>query len=342
MPITRLISTRRLAEAALIGVAIIWGSTFFMVKNATADFSILAFLALRFTLGTVAMLPLAMRYGRWPTRVEWRLGIMAGVLMGLSYISQTFALRVLGAGRTGFLTGLYVVIVPFLALVLFRHPITRRIGLGAGLAVIGLALLSGAPGGDLLGDILALLCGVLYALQILIVERFPAESSWRLMTPIQMAAVALLCGGLLPILALVRGCDASVCTALYTFAEPLPTALPLAVLGIALFTGLAASSLAFSVQVWAQRILPPSEAALIYALESPFSALFGILFLGEILTVGALIGSGMMLVGMVISALGSLPADHTAEATLPVRSLLPDLAEGPVGAPNPSTLIAGE
>jgi drug/metabolite transporter (DMT)-like permease len=327
MSIRRWFSPRRFAEIALIGVAVIWGATFFMVKNATADFSVLAFLALRFTVATLAMLPLAIRFGRWPTRTEWQLGIAAGALLGLSYISQTFALRVLGAGRTGFLTGLYVVIVPFLALILLRHPITRRIGIGAALAVIGLALLSGAPGGDLLGDVLALLCGVLYALQILIVERFPTDSNWRLMTPIQLGVIALLCGGLLPILSMVRGCDMSVCSMLQPFAEPLPTVLPIAVLGVAVFTGLAASSMAFSVQVWAQRILPPSEAALIYALESPFSAIFGIVFLGETLTIGALIGSGLMLAGMVISSLGSLPTHKAGDKVPSNLSNLPDLVE---------------
>lgn len=305
--LTTLLPPRRVAEIALIGVAVIWGSTFFLVKDATATFPVLAFLVLRFTIATLAMLPLTIRAGRWPTGREWQLGSAAGLLLGLSYIMQTFALRVLGAGRTGFLTGLYVVIVPFLALLLMRHPITRRIALGAGLAVIGLALLSGAPGGDLLGDVLALLCGFLYALQILIVEHFPRGSNWRLMTPIQLGVVALLCVGLLPIMALAHDCSAGWCTLLHPFADPLPVALPFVVWGTALFTGLFASSLALSVQVWSQRILPPSEAALIYALESPFSALFGIAFLSETLTLGALFGSGLMLAGMVVSSLGSLP-----------------------------------
>jgi len=135
-----------------------------------------------------------------------------------------------------------------------------------------------------------------------------------------------MCGGLLPILALMHGCDTVICTIMQPFTEPLPVTIPLSVLGVALFTGLAASSLAFSVQVWAQRILPPSEAALIYALESPFSAIFGIAFLGETLTVSALVGSGLMLAGMVMSSLSSLPTHKTNE---PDHSLvqLPGLSE---------------
>ncbi len=296
------------AEGTLLAVALIWGATFFMVKDATRDFSVLAFLALRFTLASLVMLPLVLHLGRWPRPAEWRWGLIAGLILALSYISQTFALRGLGAGRTGFLTGLYVILVPFFALVLLRHRLQRRVLIGAGCAVIGLALLSGAPGGDLLGDGLALACAALYALQILAVERFPADADWRIMALLQLATVAVVCGALLPILAGTQGCSGGVCSLLAPFADPLPSAVPLPVFTSALFTGIAASSVALSVQVWAQRILPPSDAAVIYAMESPFAALFGIMFEGETLTIGALLGCALMLAGMLITSLGGSKA----------------------------------
>ena len=295
---------RLIADGALLLVALIWGSTFFMIKDATSHFAVLAFLTLRFAIAFCALIPFMLRTGRWPQRAEWRWGILAGVLLGLSYAFQTFALRQLGAGRTGFLTSLYVVMVPFAALLLLRHPLRRRVLIGTACAVVGLILLSEAPGGDLIGDGLGIGCAALYALQILAVERFPKGSDWRIMAGVQLGTVAAICGGLFALLSITRGCDLGVCLALRPFADPLPPTLPIEVLAIALFTGITASSLAFSIQIWAQRILPPSDATLIYALESPFAALFGVIFLGEVLTIGALIGAGLMLAGMLITALG--------------------------------------
>src|SRR5579859_7678701 len=321
------VSARLAADGALLFVAIIWGATFFMVKDATRDFPVLGFLALRFTLATLALLPTLLQVRRWPRPAEWRWGMIAGGVLCLSYISQTFGLRVLGAGRTGFLTGLYVVIVPFLAVTLLRQQIVKRIWLGAGVALIGLALLSGAPGGDLLGDGLALMCALLYALQIIAVEQFPADSDPRLMTAIQLGVVAVGSAVLLPLLASVNGCPNPVCGLLKPFADPLPTSIPLPVLTTAAFTGLMASSVALLVQVWAQKILPPSEASLIYAMESPFSALFGVLFEGELLTAGALAGGALMLTGMLITALGSTK-NPAVPAVTPDMPTVPILEQG--------------
>jgi len=301
-----------------------------MVKDATRTFPVLGFLALRFSLATIALLPVVVLFvRRGPRPAEWRWGLLAGGVLCLSYICQTFALRALGAGRTGFLTGLYVVLVPFLALTLLRQRITRRIWLGAGCALIGLALLSGAPGGDLLGDVLALACALLYALQIIAIEQFPEQSNPHLMTTIQLGVVAVGCAVLLPLLATMNTCTGDICSLLKPFADPLPASIPLPVLTTAAFTGLLASSVAVSVQVWAQKILPPSEASLIYAMESPFSALFGVWFEGEILTVGALAGCALMLTGMLITAVGGarskatpIPLDVPPGPALEQRSLL--------------------
>jgi drug/metabolite transporter (DMT)-like permease len=324
----KLAGARLAADSGLLIVAIVWGATFFMVKNATRDFPVLGFLALRFALATMALLPLViLNVRRWPNPAEWRWGVIAGIVLCLSYICQTFALRALGAGRTGFLTGLYVVLVPFLAMTLLRQRIVKRIWLGAGCAVTGLALLSGAPGGDLLGDSLALACAVLYAFQIIAVEQFPKDGDPRLMTAIQLGVVAVGCGILLPILASLNGCTEAVCTLLKPFADPIPASIPLPVLTTAAFTGFAASSVAISVQVWAQKILPPSEASLIYAMESPFSALFGVLFEHETLAGGALVGSTLMLIGMLITALGGSKIE-TIGATTPNVPSPPILEEG--------------
>jgi drug/metabolite transporter (DMT)-like permease len=279
---------RWLADGSLLTIAAVWGATFFMVKDAISTFPVMAFLAIRFTLASAVLLPLVLRARRKPMRAELKWGVIAGLLFCGGYVFQTFALGRIGSGRTGFITGLYVVMVPILALLLLRHRLTRRVILGTLLALVGLTLLSYAPGGDLFGDILAFLCALSYALQILAVEKFPKGADWRTMALIQ------------------AGCVAVICTVLTPFFGPVPTTIPLNVLGVAAFTGLIASAVALAVQVWAQRVLPPSDAALIFAMEAPFSALFGFMFKGErdIFAVNGLIGSTLILAGMLVTAIG--------------------------------------
>src|SRR5258708_4226955 len=259
------------ADVALFAVAGIWGATFFMVKDATSAFPVLAFLAIRFVLACAALGPFVIRLGRWPRRAEWKWGLIAGVAFCAGYIFQTFSLRLLDSGRTGFITGLYVILVPILALVFLKHPLRLRALIGAALAVIGLALLSNAPGGNWVGDVLALLCALSFAAQIIAVEKFPRDADWRLMALIQSACVAIISG------------------AMSMFTEALPASIPLSVLGVAAFTGLAATAFGLGVQVWAQRRLPPSDAAIIFSMESQFPTLFSLLFTAELLPLKGLL-----------------------------------------------------
>ncbi|MEP7289258.1 MAG: DMT family transporter [Chloroflexota bacterium] len=298
-------SGRWLADFALLGIAAVWGTTFFMIKDATSTFPVLTFLAIRFTLACLALLPFVWMVRRWPSRREMIWGLVAGLAFCAGYIFQTFSLRLIDSGRTGFITGLYVILVPVLALVLLRHKFSLRAIIGAGLAVVGLALLSNAPGGNWLGDVLAFLCAVSFAAQILAVEKFPKDADWRIMTLIQSACVAVICGILAPLLAIVHGCESTICQGLQPFADSLPTSIPLVVIGVAGFTGVVATAMGLAIQVWAQRRLPPSDAALIFSMESPFSALFGWFFRGETLTAGGLLGCGLILMGMLTTALGN-------------------------------------
>jgi drug/metabolite transporter (DMT)-like permease len=141
----------------------------------------------------------------------------------------------------------------------------------------------------------------------------------------------VICGALLPLLAAVRTCQSPACTPFAFFADPLPTTLPLMVLAVAAFTGVLATALGLAAQVWAQRILPPSDAALIYAMESPFSALFGWLFRGEVLTPGGLVGCGLIMAGMLSAALGGetkvKPGARTEESLSPTLACNPAVEE---------------
>ncbi|MFQ3535572.1 MAG: DMT family transporter [Aggregatilineales bacterium] len=311
---------RWLADGALLSIAAIWGSTFFMIKDATQTFPVLAFLTLRFVIAALVLLPFVLREiqrrGILPTQREWAWGIGGGILFAAGYIFQTFALRTVDAGRAGFVTGLYVIFVPFLGLLVLRQPIERRVLVGSALALIGMVLLGYAPGGTLLGDVLALLCALAYAAHILAIGEMPRSADWRFLALAQALTVAVLCGALLPIMAAVRGCHTDICLAFTPFADPLPTGLPLNVLLVAAFTGVLATAFGLMVQVWAQRILPPSDAALIFALEAPFAVLFGVIFLNEVVTLLALAGCALIFSGtlvVTVSGQQTLGTDQSLE-----------------------------
>lgn len=303
---------RWLAYISLISIASVWGATFFMVKDATSKFPVLGFLAIRFGLGALALLPFVIRARRKPSRRELVLGSLAGITFFAGYVFQTFALRLSDSGRVGFITGLYVVLVPILAWIILRHRPTPRVIVGAALALVGLTLLSYAPGGNLVGDLLAFLCALSFASQILIVEKFPRDADWRTVSFLQASWVAVSALILLPVQAVINACAAPVCAFFAPLTEPLPASVPgevwVTVLVVAAFTGLVATALGLGLQVWAQKRLSPTDTALIFATESPFSALFGWLARGETMTFSALVGCGMIMSGMLTTTLSNPPA----------------------------------
>lgn len=312
---------RWLADGLLLGIAAIWGSTFVVVKDATAGYPVLGFLLARFAVAALALAPFALlpmiRKRAWPKRSDWLWGLGAGLLFCGGYVTQTFALRLIDSGRTGFLTGLYVILVPLLALVVLRYPLTPRLLVATGLALAGMALLGYAPGGDLLGDLLALTCALCFAGQIIVVDRIPGHADGRFIALLQALVVVVVSAALLPVLAEARDCGTALCSALAPFAEALPTSVPPDTLGAAVYTGLLATALALPAQIWAQRIIPPSDAGMIFAMEAPFAVVFGILAFGEIITPVGALGSGLIFAAMLLTTL-SRHTKRTVDAVEPL------------------------
>jgi drug/metabolite transporter (DMT)-like permease len=281
-----------LADLALLLVALIWGSTFVLVKEAVSQVKPFNFIALRFALATLFM---ALLFGR-RLRTLGRRELLAGALIGLfltaGYGFQTAGLQYTTASKAGFITGLSVVIVPFAAwLILGPRPTPSALA-GVILATIGLALLSLQMGESLKiewGDLLVLGCAVSFALHIVTVGAFAPRMDPLALTMAQIGVAALISGAL----ALTVEGGWSGFSGRVWFA--------------ALFTGLLATSLAFAVQTTAQAFTTPTHTALIFATEPVFAALFGTLLAGERLTGRALLGCGLILAGMVVAELRISP-----------------------------------
>ena len=268
---------------ALVAVTAVWGYTFVPVQDAVAVYPLFAFLAVRFAISTAVLAPFALGPLRTLPRAGVLAGLGAGVLLAAAYGLQTAGLELTTVSSTGFITGLYVVLTPLIALALFRTPVPAFAWAGVGLSLVGLLLLNGMPGGSALGNALVLGNAVAQSFQIAAMERFAPRYDARALTFLQMAVS---CAGFTAI-ALSRG--------------ELSRPGELSVWVALLVTGVFAGALGYLVATWVQARTTAARAALVFTLEAPFAALFGVLLLSERLGWMGWTGCGVMLAGILLA-----------------------------------------
>ncbi|HET6602322.1 MAG TPA: DMT family transporter [Gaiella sp.] len=281
---------------ALVAVTAIWGYTFVPVQKAVGAYPLFAFLAVRFAISTLALAPFAFGSLRALPRAGWAAGIVAGSFLGLAYGLQTAGLELTTVTSTGFITGLYVVFTPLLALVAFRTPVPAPVWVGVVFALTGLLLLSGAPGGSWAGNLLVLGNAVAQSFQIVAMDRWAPRYDARALTILQMA---------------VAFAGFAVVAVAAGQVEAPPDAATWYALVV---TGVFAGALGYLVSTWVQSRTTAARAALVFTLEAPFAAVFGVLLLSERLGWAGWAGCVVMLAGIVL-------AEPAAAATL--RRLVP-------------------
>jgi drug/metabolite transporter (DMT)-like permease len=285
------LSTRTKAEAFLVVVTAIWGCTFVVVKGALADASPLPFLAVRFVLAGLLLLAILGR-----GQVDGAT-IVPGSILGLflfaGYLFQTWGLTYTTPSKSAFLTGFSVILVPVIMLLSGSRmgPATL---VGGALGLCGIYLLV-APSGMAAvnrGDLLTLAGALSFAVHIVLVGHYTKKFSFLHLVPVQILVVGLLSLVALPV------------------AANQTLHLTGRLVGAILVTAVLATGVAFSVQNWAQQYTPAAHTALIFALEPVFAALCSRLVMGEHLGGRVLLGSGLILAGMVISEVwgGRLPS----------------------------------
>lgn len=275
------------ADLALAVVALVWGTTFVAVKHALADISTLYFLALRFSVASLCMLllflPAFRKAGRRQVFEGLKGGAVAGVFLWLGYVLQTLGLKYTTAGNSGFLTGLYIVLVPLISAAVYRRWPQLPELMGILIAVSGMALLtlpSLAHGMPLnRGDALTIGCAVAFAFHLLILGYFSQRQRFEAVALGQIACAAILSSISL------------------TLAKPAATWNANVLFSI-LLTAVFATALAFALQTWAQQYTTPTRTALIFALEPVFALLTAVSVGGEKLTITALFGGGLILAGI--------------------------------------------
>ena len=275
------------AEFMLATVTLFWGATFPIVKDAISEMPVMAFLWVRFALAALLLAMLAGRAGfATLDRRGWRIGILLGTLLFLSYLFQTFGLERTSSANAGFLTGLGVVWVPLMAGPFLKKPAALGSKIGVVLALTGLFMLTWhTPWSINFGDLLVVICSFFVALHILGLDAFTKGYDGRALTFVQIATMAVL------------GCAGSLMFEPVSWPQQWTSTLIFAFL----ITSVFATAYAFWAMTTYQNRTTPTRAALIYTLEPVFAAIFSIWLAGDRLTVLGWCGGGMIVFGMIVA-----------------------------------------
>jgi drug/metabolite transporter (DMT)-like permease len=290
--------TRAPILARVAGTAI-WGYTFVPVQKALVAYPLFAFLAVRFAISALALAPFAWRPLRALPRGGWAAGLLAGSFLAAAYGLQTAGLELTTVTSTGFITGLYVVFTPILALALFRTQVTAPVWAAVALSLVGLALISGMPGGSAAGNALVLGNAVAQSFQIVAMERFAPRYDARALTFLQMGVA---CASFAVVAAAAGDLE---------LPDDGQTWYALVV------TGVFAGALGYLVATWVQSRQTAARTAVVFTLEAPFAALFGVLLLSETLGWAGWAGCTLMLAAMLLA---EPAAAGVLRRLVPVRS----------------------
>ena len=276
-------------DAVLLLITLFWGATFVVVKGALSHSDPFSFLALRFGVGALVVSAFAGRALK--DRDSVRAGLLLGVFLFLGFAFQTTGLVYTTPSRSAFLTGLSVLLVPFVSLGLYRRWPKPPTLLGVGLAVVGLYALTGGLSGNgsatWRGDLLTLGCAVAYAFQITLTEQYAPRTNIAALVATQLWTVTVLSVVALAVIGSPRF-------------EP-----TWSLWGAIAFCGLFASAGAIFVQTWAQARTTAVRAALIFSLEPVFAAITALLVGREVMGRKELVGGALIVLGVVVAEAGN-------------------------------------
>jgi drug/metabolite transporter (DMT)-like permease len=286
---------RALATLGLLATTAVWGSTFVLIKDVVGRMPVADFLAVRFVVAAAVMLLLF-------ARQVWRLGrrqagraLLLGTVYGAAQLLQTWGLALIAPSVSGFVTGMYVVFTPILAMLLLRQRMAGIVWLAVLLSTVGLALLSLNGFSVDPGVWLTLASAALYGLHIVGLGHWSRPGEAFGMSALQMVAIAAVC--------------------LLATAPHGPLLPPdRAAWGAVLYMALVAGAGAMLMQTWAQAHLPAARAAIVMTTEPVFAAAFAVALGSDVLTWRMLAGGALVLAAMYLVELFPRRGEPPAEA----------------------------
>ncbi len=280
------------ANTILLSVAMVWGLTFVIIQDAIATLPPFAFNGLRF--GFAALLlwvylqcnpskPLQFKnIGR-----QLKYGLILGILLFAGYALQTYGLLYTSSGKSGFITGLSVALVPFLTFIILGHKPKWQSLFGTALAVAGLYIMAFSDLSSInFGDVLTFICAICFGLQLVYTAKYVAKADTANLVLIQCLTVGVLSG--ISSILFEPPVSASV------FSSPI-------VIIALLITSLFATVFAFVAQTHYIKYTTPAHVALIFATEPVFAVIGDFAWNGALLGPAAITGSVLILAGMVLA-----------------------------------------
>ena len=274
------------AEFYLLGIVIVWGSTFALIKNILNFIPPYTFLTYRFLLATLVLMIIFWKRIKRMNKTILRKGSLIGIFLFLGYTFQTLGIKYTSATKAGFITGLSVVLVPIISVFFIKEKVSRNSIIGAFFALIGLWFLNYTNSFSFnFGDFLVLLCAFSFAMHIISVGLYIKKLDYVLLVIVQLATVSIL----------------SLFLAVIFERPALNLSYSFNVWWGIIFMGVFATAFAFYMQNRFQRYSTATKTAIIFSGEPIFSAIFAYFLLGEKVGLIAWIGGLLIIFGMIIS-----------------------------------------
>lgn len=285
---------RHLANLLLLSAGAIWGAGFVAQSTAMDNIGPFLFIGLRFLVASAVLAPFAWMEARKASHpvssAHLRGFALIGLALFLGMALQQVGLTITTVTNSGFLTGLYVVFVPFITLLVLRQPPHPVVWPAVLMTFAGIWMLAGGSLADLnAGDLLTIGCAAMWAIQVILVGRFVGPSG----RPLTLSFVQFSLAGVL-------GLGIGLTTESFDIASVIAT------LPEILFAGVIATGLAFTLQVIGQRYTTAPQAAIFLSTETLFAALFGALILGEQIPVLGYAGGMLIFLAILLAELGPM------------------------------------
>lgn len=256
---------KKISKPLIVIATLVWGSTFFILKDTLDSVDLQFLLAFRFTVAAVILAAVFWKHWKGMDRSCWWRGMIMGLFLYTAYTVQNYGLIRTTPGKNAFFTAVYCVIVPFLYWVVDRLRPDKFNVLAAALCIVGIGFVSWDGGFSLgYGDCLTLISGFLYACHIVATSKFSQGRDVFLLTVIQFGTTAVCCW----------------VGTLITGGFPV-NGLPIRAWWVLIYLAIAATTLALLFQNIGQKYTSPSSAAVLLALEAPFGVAFSVIFTDE-------------------------------------------------------------
>jgi drug/metabolite transporter (DMT)-like permease len=292
---------RFFSEGALVLTTLLWGVTFVVIKLSLSNVSPLLFVSLRFTLAAVILIPFMFSIFKHVTKYALIGGLVLGVLNFAGFATQTIGLKYTSATKSGFITGTFVIFTPILQLIIEKRAPRKENIFGILLVILGLVLLSskGESIFDIfseigqnfnIGDFFTLICAIIFAAYIVYLDLISHKIDYKFLVLSQIFVTGI-CGWLFTYILSFSGL------------EKINFELNGIVIFAVIYTAIAATIIATTLQTKYQKFVTPTKAAIIFSIEPIFAAIFAFFIINERLSGFGFIGCIFIFTGLLVSEL---------------------------------------